>query len=166
MASESYLVELGHDFATSTGTLAREVMSELSVISTENVATTRSPTNNSMMHGLTEKTPMSSSLSERVKNVLGNFFPFTMGTGTGDEAETQEEEDDDDEIDDFESQVSLKSSTHENGASTNSETSSSDQFGVVWTINKTIDGRQQARKVLTMTNLEVQPGKKQEHRVK
>ena len=127
-------------------------MSEQSVISTENVATTRSPTNNSMMHGLTEKTPMSSSFSERVKNFLGNFFQFTMGTGTGDEAETQEEEDDDDEINDFESQVSLNSWNHENGASTNRESSSSYQFGVVWTINKTIDGRQQAKEFMTITN--------------
>ena len=56
-------------------------MSELSDISTENVATTRSPTDNTMMHGVTEKPAMSSSFSERVKKILGNFFPFTMGTG-------------------------------------------------------------------------------------
>ena len=62
-------------------------MSELSEISTENVATTRSPTGNTMMHGVTEKTATSSSFSERVKNTLGNFFPFLMGRGTSDEVE-------------------------------------------------------------------------------
>ena len=31
-----------------------------------------------------------------MKNTLGNFFPFAMGTGTGNEAETQEKEADDD----------------------------------------------------------------------
>ena len=79
------------DFATSAEALDREEMSELSNISTENMASTRSPTDNTMMHGVTEKLATSSSFSERVKNTLGNFFPFTMGTGTGDEAETQEE---------------------------------------------------------------------------
>ena len=82
-------------------------MSEPSHISTENVATTRSPTDNTMMYGVTEKTATSSSFSERVKNTLGNFFPFTMGTGTGDEVETQEEEENNDEQDDFGSQLSL-----------------------------------------------------------
>ena len=87
LASESTPVEHGQDFATSTGTLDREEMSELSDISTENVATTRSPTENTMMHGVTEKPATSSSFSERVKNTLEKFFPFTMGTDTGDEAE-------------------------------------------------------------------------------
>ena len=64
-----------------------------------------------MMHGVTEKPATSSSFSERRKNNLGNFFPFTMGTGIGDEAETQEEEENDDEQDDFGSQISLNSST-------------------------------------------------------
>ena len=59
------------------------------------------------MVGVTEKPANSSSFSERAKNTSGNFFPFTMGTVTGDEAETQEEEEDDDEQDDFGSQVSL-----------------------------------------------------------
>ena len=72
--------------------LDREEMSELSDISTKNVATTRSHTDNTMMVGVTEKPATSSSFSGRVKNTFGNFFPFTMGTGTGDEAETQEEE--------------------------------------------------------------------------
>ena len=93
-------------------------MSELSDISTENVTTTRSPTDNTMMVGMKEKPATSSSFSERVKNTFGNFFPFTMGTGTGDEAETQEQEEDDDGQDVFRSQLSLNSSTQENGAYT------------------------------------------------
>ena len=133
LASESTPVEQGQDFATSTGTLDREEMSELSDISTENVATTRSPTD--MIHGVTEKSAMSSS-----KNTFGNFFPNTMGTGTGDEAETQEEEEDDDEQDDFGSQVSLNSSTQEIDAYTDRETGPIDQFGIVRTISKTTNG--------------------------
>ena len=109
MASESTPEEQCQDFATSTGSLDREEMSELSDISTENVATTRSPTDNTMMHGVTEKPATSSSFSEIVKNILGNFFPFTMGTGTGDEAETQEEKEDDDEQNHFGSEISLNS---------------------------------------------------------
>ena len=109
-------------------------MLELSDISTEKVAIIRSPTDNTMMHGLTEKPATSSSFSERVKNTLGNFL--IMGTGTGDEAETQEEEEDNDEQDDFGSQVSLNSSTPENDAYIDTETGSMDQFGVVRTINK------------------------------
>ena len=144
MASESTQVEQGHDFATSTGTLDQEEMSELSDISTEIVATTRSPTDNTLMHGVTEKPATSSSFSERVKNTLGNFFPFTMGTGTGDEAETQEEEEDDDEQDDFGSQVSLNSWSQENDAYTNRETGSLDQLGVVRTMSKTTNGSGQA----------------------
>ena len=96
LASESTPVEQGQDFTTSTGTLDREKMSELSDISNENEATTKSLTDNTMMVGMTEKPATSSSFSERVENTLGNFFPFTMGTGTGDEAEAQEEEEDDD----------------------------------------------------------------------
>ena len=46
LASESTPVEQGQNFATSTGTLDREEMSELSDISTEIVATRRSPTDN------------------------------------------------------------------------------------------------------------------------
>ena len=134
-------------------------MSELSDISTENVATTRSPTDNTMMHGVIGKTATSSSFSERVKNTLGNFFPFAMGTGTSEVVETQEKEEDNDEQDDFESQISLNSSYHENGASTNRDTHFSDQFGVVRTTIKTIDGSQQSREFVTLTNSEVQPGK-------
>ena len=156
LASESTPVEQGQDFATSTRTVDREEMSELSDISTENVAKTRSPTDNTMMHRVTGKTATSYSFLERVKNTLGNFFLFNMGTCTGDEVETQEEEED--EQDDFGSQLSLNSSTHENGAPTNRETGSSDQFGVVRTINKTIDASQQSREFVTITNSEVQSG--------
>ena len=62
-----------------------------------------------------------------------------MGTGTGDKVETHKEED---EQDDLGSQLSLNYSTHENGAPTNRETGSSDQFGVIRTKNKTIDASQ------------------------
>ena len=43
VASESNPVEQGQGFATFTGTLDREEMLKLSDISTENLATTRSP---------------------------------------------------------------------------------------------------------------------------
>ena len=101
----------------------------MSDFSTEKVAATRSPTDNTMMHGLTEKSATSSSFSERVKNTLGNFYPFTMGAVAGDEVDTQEEEDENGEIDDFESHVSLNSSTHENEASTKMENGYSVRFG-------------------------------------
>ena len=68
-------------FATSTGTLDREDMSELSDISTEIVATRRSPTDSTMMAGVKEKQATSSSFSERVKKTFGNIFPFNMGVG-------------------------------------------------------------------------------------
>ena len=95
LTSESFPVEQGHNFATSIRTLDREEMPELSDISTENAAAAAAaaagtPTDNTLMHGMTEKAVRSSTFSERVKNVLGNFFPFTMGTGTGDEVDTQE----------------------------------------------------------------------------
>ena len=61
LASKSTPVEQGQDFATSTGSLDREEMSELSDISTENVATRRSPTDNTMMASVTEKQATSSS---------------------------------------------------------------------------------------------------------
>ena len=159
LASESTPVEQGQDFVTSTGTLDREEMSELSDISTENVATTRSTTDNTMMHGVKEKTATSSSISGRVKNTLGYFFPFTMGTGTGNEAETQEEDEDDDEKDDFGSQTSLGSSTQGNDEYTNGETGSTDRFGVVRTISKTTKGSNQSNDFVRMTNSEVRPGK-------
>ena len=77
LASESTPVEQVHEFATSTGTLDREEMSELPNISTELVATRRSPTDNTMMAGGNEKQTTSSSFSERMKNTFGNIFPFT-----------------------------------------------------------------------------------------
>ena len=97
LASESTPVAQGQDFAISTGTLDREEMSELSDISTETVATRRSPTDNTMMVGVTEKQTTSSSFSETMKNTFGNIFPFTMGVGTGIEGESQEEEEYDEE---------------------------------------------------------------------
>ena len=111
------------------------------------------------MHGVTGKTATSTSFSERVKNTLGNFFPFTLGSGTGDEVETQKEEEDDVEQDDLISQLSLNSSTHESGAPTNRETGSSDQFGEVRTMNKTIYSSQQSREFVAITNSEGQTGK-------
>ena len=90
LASESTPVEQGQDFATFTGSLDREEMSELSDISTEIVAFRRSPTDNTMTAGVTEKQATSSSFSERLKNTFGNIFPFTMGAGTGDKGESQE----------------------------------------------------------------------------
>ena len=134
-------------------------MSELSDIYTENLATTRSPTDKTMMVGMTEKPATFSSFSERVKKTLGNFFPFTMGTGTGDEAETQEEEENDDEQDDFGSQVSLNSSTQENDAYTDRETGTMDQFGVVRTISKTTNGSGQSGDFVNTTNSEVRTSK-------
>ena len=133
-------------------------MSELSDISTENEATTRSPTDNTMMVGMTEKPATSSSFSKRVKNTLGNFFPFTMGTGKGDEADTQAEEEDDVGQDEFGSQVSLNSSTQENGAYTDRETGTMDQFGVVRTISKTIKESGQSRDFVNMTKSEMRIG--------
>ena len=112
-----------------------------------------------MMHGLTEKTATSASFSEQVKSTLGKFFPFTLGLGTGDKVDTQEEEEGNQKFDYFEPQVSLNSSTHENEASLNMETGYSYYFGVVRTINKSFDGIEQSGEFMTMTNLEVQPGK-------
>ena len=61
LASETTPVEQGQDFAASTGTLDREEMSELFDISTDIVAARRSPTDNTMMAGVTEKQATSSS---------------------------------------------------------------------------------------------------------
>ena len=105
-------------------------MSELSDISTENLATRRSPTDNTMMAGVTERQATSSSFSERVKNIFGNIFPFTMGVGTGNDGESQEEEEDYDEQVDFGSRVSLNSSTQENEAYTDRETETMENL--VW----------------------------------
>ena len=57
---------------------------------------------------MTEKAVTSSLFSERAKNTLGNFFPFTMGTRSGDELDTPKETEDSKEIDEFESQVGLE----------------------------------------------------------
>ena len=159
LASESTPVEQGQDFATSTGTRDREQMSELSDISTEIVATRRSPTDNTMMAGVTEKQATSSSFSERVKNTFGNTFPFTMGVGTGNEGESQEEEEDDYEQVDFGSRVSLISSTQENEAYTDRETGTMDKFGVVRTISKNTKTSGQSRDFVSMTNSETRTGK-------
>ena len=158
MASEPTPVEHGQDFATSTGTLDREEISELSVISTEIVATRRSPTDNTMMAGVTEKQATSSSFSERVKNTFANIFPFTIGAGTGDEEESQEEEEDDDEQGDFRARVSLNSSTQENEAYTYRGTGTMDQFGVVRTISKTTNPSGQSGDFVKMTNSEMRTG--------
>ena len=158
LASESTPVDQGQDFVTSTGTLDREEMSELSEISTEIVATRRSPTDNTMTAGVTEKQATSSSFSERVKNTFGNIFPFTIGVGTGDEGESQEEEEDDEEQADFGSQVSLNSSTQENEAYTDRWTGTMDQFGVVRTIRITTNTSGQSRDFVSMTNSEMRTG--------
>ena len=103
LKSESTPEEQGHDFAPSNGTVDRKNMSEMSEISIEISAVGGLPTDNTMMHGVTEKAATSSSFSERVKNILGNFFPFTMGTVTGEEVDTQEKDEDDGDIDDSDS---------------------------------------------------------------
>ena len=157
LASESTPVEQGHDFATSTGTLDREEMSELTDISTEIVATRRSPTDNTMMAGGTEKQTTSSSFSERMRNTLGNIFPFTMGGGAGNGGESQEKEDEEEQVD-FGSQVSLNSSTQENEAYVGRETGTMDKFGVVRTISKEVNTPGQSRGFAIMTNSEPQTG--------
>ena len=158
LASESTPVEQGHDFATSSGTLDQEEMSELSDISTEIVTTRRSPTDNTMMAGGTEKQTTSSAFSERMKNTFGNIFPFTIGVGTGNEGESQEEEEDEDEEVDFGSQVSLNSSTQENEAYVERETGTMDKFGVLRTISKDANTPGQSRGFATMTNSETRTG--------
>ena len=157
LASESTPIEQGQEFATSTGTLDREEMSELSDISTEIVANRRPPTENTMMAGVTEK-QTTSSFSERMKNTFGNIFPFTMGLGTGNEGESQEEEEDNEEQVDFGSQVSLNSSTPENEANTDRETGTMDKFGVVRTISKDTNTSGQSRDFVSMTNSETRTG--------
>ena len=157
LASESTPVEQGHDFVTSTGTLDREEMSELSDISTEIAATRRSPTDITMMAGGTGKQTTSSSFSERMKNTFGNIFPFTMGGGAGNERESQEEEDEE-EQGDFGSQVSLDSSIQENEAYVGRETGTMDKFGVVTTISKEANTPGQSEDFAIMTSSEPQTG--------
>ena len=60
-----------------------------------------------------------------------------MGTGTDDKVDTQEVEEDNEKNDDFESQISLNSLTHDKEASKNMENGHSDQFGTVRTVKKT-----------------------------
>ena len=92
LTTESTPVDQGHYFAFLTGTYDREEISEVSDISTENPAVAGSPTDKTMMYGVTKKAATSSSFTERLKNTLGNFFAFNMRTRTGDEVDTQEEE--------------------------------------------------------------------------
>ena len=156
LASESTPVEQGHDFATSTGTLDREEMSELSDISTEVTATRRSPTDNTMMASGTGKQTTSSSFSERMKNTFGNIFPFSMGGGAGNDGESQEEEDEE-EQGDFGSQVSLNSSIQESEAHVGRETGTMDKFGVVTTISKEANTPGQSKDFAIRTSSEPQP---------
>ena len=157
LASESTPVEQGHDFATSTGTLDREEMSELSDISTEVAATRRSPTDNTMMASGTGKQTTSSSFSERMKNTFGNIFPFSMGGGAGNDGESQEEEDEE-EQGDFGSQVSLNSSIQESEAHVGRETVTMDKFGVVTTISKEANTPGQSKDFAIRASSEPQPG--------
>ena len=157
LASESTPVEQGHDFATSTGTLDREEMSELSDISTEVAATRRSPTDNTMMAGGNGKQTTSSSISERMKNTFGNIFPFSMGGGAGNDGESQEEEDEE-EQGDFGSQVSLNSSIQENEAHVGRETGTMDKFGVVTTISREANTPGQSKDFAIRTSSEPQTG--------
>ena len=157
LASESTPVEQGHDFATSTGTLDQEEMSVLSDISNEIVGTRISPTDNTMMAGGSEKQTTSSSFSERMRNTLGNIFPFTMGVGTGNEGESQEEEDKAGQVD-FGSQVNLNSSTQENEAYVERETGTMDKFGVVRAISKEVNRPGQSRGFAIMTKSEPRTG--------
>ena len=130
----------------------------MSEISTEIVATRRSPTDNTMMTGVTKKQATSASFSERVKNTFGNIFPFTIGARTGDESESQKEEEDDDEQVNFGSRVSLNSSTQENEAYTKRETGTKDKFGVVRTISKDTNTPGRSRDFVSMTNSEMRTG--------
>ena len=111
-----------------------------------------------MMAGVTEKQTTSSSFSERMKNTLGNIFPFTMGVGTGNEGGSQEEEEDHEEQMGFGSQVSPNSSTKENDAYTDRETGTMDKFGVVRTISQDTNTSGQSRDFVSMTNSETRTG--------
>ena len=65
---------------------------------------------------------------------------------------------DNEEQADFGSQVSLNSSTQENGAYTDRGTGTTDQFGVVRTISKTANTSGQSRDFVSMTNSEMRTG--------
>ena len=103
-------------------------MSELSNVLIQNTEVGRKPTDNTMMRGVAEKAASSSRFLERLKNTLGNFFPLTIGTGTGNEVDTQEENEVNRENDESESQVGLSNSTQENEAPANTELGYSDRF--------------------------------------
>ena len=109
------------------------------------------------MAGVTEKQTTSSSFSERMKNTLGNIFPFTMGLGTGIEGESQNEEEDDEEQVEFESQVSFNSSTQENEPYINRGTGTMDNFGVVRT-SKDTNTSGQSRDFVSMKTSATQSG--------
>ena len=158
LTSESTPVEQGQDFATSTGTLDREEMSELSDISTEILANRRSPTGNTMRAGVTEKQATSSSFSERVKNTFGNIFPFTMGVGTGDEGESRRKKRTIMSKLTLDLVSALISSTQENEAYTDRGTGTMDKFGVVRTISKDTNTSGQSRDFVSMTNSETRTG--------
>ena len=83
------------------------------------------------MQGVSQKAATFSTLSDRVKNSLGNFFPFNLVTGTDDGIDTQEQGYDNEQNDNFESQLSFYSSTHEYMVTVNMKDGSSDQFGSV-----------------------------------
>ena len=81
LASESTPVEQGQDFATSTGTLDREEMSEMSEISNEIVVFKRSPTDNTMMAGVTEKQATSSSFLRKSEEHFWKHLSIHHGSG-------------------------------------------------------------------------------------
>ena len=78
-----------------------------------------------------------------------SFFPYTMGTVTNDGVDTQEEEEEIEigKLDDFGSQLSLKSSTHENEPSTNMENN-----------HNTVEGKHCSREFMTTTDSDVRSG--------
>ena len=158
MASESTPVEQGQDFATSAGNLERKEISELSDISIENVATTRSPTDNAMMHGVTQKPEMSSSFSERVKNTLETSFHLSWERVQAMKQKSRKRRRKL-RTNDFETQISPNSSTQENEVYTNRETGSTDLFVVSETISKITNGLNQSGNFVNLTNPEVLPGK-------
>ena len=157
LASESTPVEQGHDFATSTGTLDREEMSELSDISTEVTATRRSPTDNTMMAGGTGKQTTSSSFSERMKNTFGNIFPFSMGGGAGNDGSPRRKR-----MKRSKGTLDLKSvsivRSRRVRAHVGRETGTMDKFGVVTTISKEANTPGQSKDFAIRTSSEPQTG--------
>ena len=78
------------------------------------------------MQGVAEKAATFSTLSDRVKNSLGNFFSFNLVTGIDDRIDTQEQGYDNEQNDNFESQLSIYSSTYEYMVTVNMKDGSSD----------------------------------------